>query len=211
MRRVRRPVVPVVVMGRVVVEVADEFLGLVGCFLRVVRGLFCPVGLLFGAFGAAASLLGGGAGLVGAPNGLRDGLLVAPLVGEFGRFLGQVGGLFRLLGGLLGAFGALARLLGQVARVLGQPASLVGLLPGFGLAVVRVAVQAGVDWLVAADVFGGVVLVFRGVALVLHRVPGHAVGFAGLGHALAGGDLPGLVLSHDRFFPGEAARVCSPW
>jgi hypothetical protein len=42
-------------------------------------------------------------------------------------------------------------------------------------------------------------------------VPGHAVRFAGLSHALAGGGLPGLVRSHDRFFPGEAARVCSPW
>jgi hypothetical protein len=42
-------------------------------------------------------------------------------------------------------------------------------------------------------------------------VPGHAVRFAGLGHALAGGGLPRLVLSHDHFFPGGSARVCPPW
>ncbi len=94
--------------GRVVVEVADQFLGLVGGFLRVFRGLFCPVGLLFGSFGAAASLLGRCASLVGAPHGLGNGLLVAPFVGEFGRFLGQVGGFLCPLGGLPGAFGPFA-------------------------------------------------------------------------------------------------------
>ena len=186
----------VVVVGRVVVEVAGQFLGLVGGsgrVFRVVGGLFCLVRLLLGSFGAAASPLGGGASLVGPPHGLGNSLLVAPFVGEFGRFLGQVSGLFRLVGGLLGAFGPLARLLGQVACVLGQPASLVGLLlPGFGLAVVRVVVQAGADWLAVAVVSRGGSVVFLGVVVVLHRVPGHTVGFARLGHALAGGDLPGL-------------------
>jgi hypothetical protein len=202
----RRVVVaPVVVAGRLAGDLAGQFLGLVGGFLCLVGGLFGQVGLLLGSFGTAAGLLGGGAGLVGSPLGLRDGLLVAPFVGQLGRFLRQVGGLLGPVRGLLSAFGPLARLLGQVACMVGQPASLVGLLlgAGLGLAVARIIGRAGVPVLIAE--------IFTGVVLVLHRVPGHAVGFACLSHALAGGDLPGFVLSHDRFFPGEAARVCSPW
>jgi hypothetical protein len=191
-RRVGRAVVPAVVVVRLIGELAGQFLGLVGGFLRLVGGLLGLVGLLLGALGAVASLLGGGAGLVGPPLGLGDGLLVAPFAGQFGRFLGQVGGLLRPISRLLGTVGALARLLGQVTRVLGQPTSLVGVLlgAGLGLAVTRVIGHAGVPVLV--------VEVFSGVVLVLHRMPGHAVGLARLSHALAGGDLPGLVLSHDR-------------
>ncbi|MGH3407996.1 MAG: hypothetical protein ACRDRJ_36680 [Streptosporangiaceae bacterium] len=39
---------------------------------------------------------------------------------------------------------------------------------------------------------------------------GHAVGLAGLRHALANIGLMGFVPSHDHLIPGEAARVCSP-
>jgi len=208
-------VVPVVA-GCLIGELAGHFLGLVGGFLGLVGGflglvggLFGLLGLLLGSFGAAASLLGDDAGLVGPQLGLGDGLLVAPLVGQFGRFLGQIGGFLRPVGGFLRPVGALARLLGQVTRVLGQPTGLVSLLLGAGLGL---AVARGFGCIIdRAGVPVHVVEVFSGVVLVLHRMPGHAVRLAGLSHALAGGDLPGLVLSHDRFFPGEAARVCSPW
>jgi len=207
-RRAGRAVVPVVA-GCLVGELAGQFLGLISGFLRLVGGLLGLVGLLLGAFGAAASLLGGGAGLVGSPLGLGDGLPVAPFVGQFQCFLGQVGGFLRPVGSLLGAVGALACLLGQVTCVLGQPTGMVGLLLGarLGLAVARV-IGCAIN---RVDVPVLVAEVFSGVVLVLHRMPGHAVRLARLSHALAGGDLPGLVLSHDRFFPGEAARVCSPW
>ena len=208
-----RPLVPTEMMGRVVVEVAGQVLGLVGRFVRLVGGLFGLVGLLLGSFGAAASPLGGGASLVGAPLGLGDGLVVAPFVGQFGRFLGQVGGFLGPVGVLLGPFGPLARLLGQVTRVLGQFAGLDGMLLGAGLGLAAACVPR----LAAACVLGHAVVpgvvaeVFGGVVLVFYRAAGHAIRLTRLGHALAGGDLAGLVLSHDRFFPGEAARVCSPW
>jgi hypothetical protein len=213
-RRLGRAVVLVVVLvltviaGHVVVEVTGQLLRFVGRFLRLVGGLFGLVGLLLGAFGAAASLLGGGASFVGTFDGPGNRLVVAPFVGQLGRFLGQVGGFLRLICGLLGqvggfleSFGSLTGLLGQMAGLLGQPASLVGLLLGeeFGIAVTLVNGRAGMGRVVG------------GVVLVLHHVPGDAVWFAGLSHALAGGDLPGFVRSHDRFFPGETARVCSPW
>ena len=106
----------------------------------MVGGLFGLVGLLLGSFGAAASPLGGGTSLVGPPFGLGDGLVVAPFVGQFGRFLSQVGGFLGPVGVLLGTFGPLARLLGQVTRVLGQLAGLDSMLlgAGLGLAAVRV-------------------------------------------------------------------------
>jgi hypothetical protein len=174
--------------------------------------------LLLGSFGAVASPLGGDAGLVGPPFGLGDGLVVAPFVGQFGRFLSQVGGFLGPVGVLLGPFGPLARLLGQVTRALGQFAGLDGMLldAGFGLAGACVPGLAGACVAAAcvlrhAVVPGVVAEVFGGVVLVFYRAAGHAIRLARLGHALAGGDLPGLVLSHDRFFPGEAARVCSPW
>ena len=58
-RRPRGTVVPVVVAGRLVAELAGQFLGLVGGLLRLVGGLLGLVGLLLGPFGAAAGLLGG--------------------------------------------------------------------------------------------------------------------------------------------------------
>ena len=170
----------------------------------MIGGLFGLVGLLLRTFGATASPLGGGTSLVGAPFGLGDGLVVAPFAGQVGRFLSQVGGFLGPVGVLLGPFGPLARLLGHVTRMLGQFAGLDSMLLGasLGLAAVRV------PGLAAACVPGHTVF---GVVLVLYRVAGHAVRLARLSYALAGGDLAGLVLSHDRFFPGEAARVCSPW
>jgi hypothetical protein len=74
-----------------------------------------------------------------------------------------------------------------------------------GRAEVRILGQGGG----IADAARGGVLIFGGARIsgggalagVLHRVPGHAVRLTGRGHALAGGDLPGLVLSHDQLFP----------
>jgi hypothetical protein len=212
-RRAVRPVVAMKMMGRVVVEIAGQVLGLVGRFLRLVSGLFGLVGLLLGTLGAAASPLGGGTSLVGAPFGLGDGLVVAPFAGQVGRFLSQVGGFLGPVGVLLGSFGPLARLLGQVARLLGQFAGLDSMLmsAGLGLAAVRVPGLTGTCVLGHGVVPGFVAEVFGGIVVVRYRPAGHAVRLARLSHALAGGDLPGLVLSHDRFFPGETARVCSPW
>jgi len=212
-----RPLVPMVMMGRVVVEVADKVLGLISRFVRLLGGLFGLVGLLLGSFGAAASPLGGGASLAGAPFGLGDSLVVAPFVGQVRRFLSQVGGFLGPVGVLLGPFGPLARLLGQVARMLGQFAGLDSMLLSAGLGLAAVCVPgvttACVPVLGGACVLGHAVVakVFGGVVLVFYRAAGHAIRLTRLGHTLAGGDLAGLVLSHDRFFPGEAARVCSPW
>jgi len=133
---------------------------------------------------------------------------LATLAG-FAFFSHQVGGFLGPVGVLLGPFGLLARLLGQVARLLGQFAGLDGILLGAGLSLAAacvpgLAAACVLRHAVVAEVFGGVVVVF-------YRAAGHAIRLARLSHALAGGDLAGLVLSHDRFFPGEAARVCSPW
>jgi hypothetical protein len=157
-------------------------------------------------------VVGSGAGLVGSPLSLGDGLIVAPFAGQIGRFLSQVRGFVRLVGGLFGVFGPLSRLLGQVVRPLGQPAGLVGLLGLLAGERLGLAGPRLIRGLTSALFIDQVVVeVISGVVLVLHRVPGHAIRLAGLRHALAGGDLPGFVLSHDRFFPGETARVCSPW
>lgn len=206
--------VPVVmarlIFGEVIFgEVTGQFLGFVGGRLGLIGGLIGGLlgllGLLLGSFGAAAGPLGGGASLVGTPFGLGDGLIVASFLGQLVRFLDQVGGFLRLIGCLPGAFSAFAGHLGQVPCVLGELASLAGVLlsAGLNIAVTRVSVRTDICHVVA-EVVGS-------VALVLHRVPGHAVRLAGLSHALANGDLPGLVGSHDGLFPGEAARVCSPW
>src|SRR5271170_2774545 len=80
-----------------------------------------------------------------------------------------------------------------------------------GLADACVLGHAGARVLAHAVVPGVVAEIFGGVVLVFYRAAGHAVRLTRFSHALAGGDLPSLVLSHDRFFPGEAARVCSPW
>jgi hypothetical protein len=92
--------------------------------------------------------------------------------------------------------------------MLGQLLSLLHLLPR-----VQPAIFVGdVAVFRAGAVLPVIVMdVRRGVVLVLHRVPGHAVWLAGLRHAQAGRDLPGFIRSHVRFFPGETARVCSPW
>jgi hypothetical protein len=170
--------------------------------------------LLLGSFGAAASPLGGGTSLAGAPFGLGDGLVVAPFVGQVRRFLSQVGGFLGPVGVLLGPFGPLARLLGQVARMLGQFAGLDSMLLSASLGLAAACVPGLAATCVAGACVSGhavVAKVFGGVMLVFYRAAGHAIRLTRLGHALAGGDLAGLVLSHDRFFPGEAARVCSPW
>lgn len=214
-RRPGRPVVPVVmarlIVGEVVFgEVGGQFLGFVGGRIGLLGNLFGLLGLLLGSFGAAAGPPGCGAGLVGTPFGLGDGLIIASFLGQLVRFLGQVGGFLCLIGGLHGAFSAFAGHLGQVSRVLGELASLAGVLlgAGLGIAVTRVGVRTDTGHVVAEVVVAEVVGSF---ALVLHRVPGHAVRLAGLSHALANGDLPRLVRSHDGLFPGETARVCSPW
>ncbi len=205
-RRAVRPVVAMNMTGPVVIEVAGQVLGLIGRFICLVSGLFGLVGLLLRTFGAAASPLGGGASLVGAPFGLGDGLVIAPFAGQVGRFLSQVGGFLGPVGVLLGSFGPLACLLGEVARLLGQVAGLDGMLVGAGLRLAAVRVGACVPGLMGTCVPGHAVVV-----VVFYGPAGHAVRLARLSHALAGGDLPGLVLSHDRCFPGETARVSSPW
>jgi hypothetical protein len=162
---------------------------------------------LLGSFGSLASLLGGGAGLVGAPLGLRDLLVVRQFPGQVGRFLGQVCGLIGRGGCLTGPLGAQPRLFGQVARVVSQAAGLIGLLGGAGLIRAGIRLRGGQVLVRGADavlVRGADAVLVRGadavLVLGLDRAPGHVVGFAGLGHALASGDLPGFVLSHDHFF-----------
>ena len=129
--------------GRAVGEFAGQFPSLIGCFLRLVGSLFCLVCLLLGPFGSAASLLGGGAGLVGPLLGPCDVLLVGPFPGQIGRFLSQIRGVFRRGGRLIRSLGPHARMFGGIARSLRQAASLSGSLLGLG--------QAGVLVVVARD------------------------------------------------------------
>ena len=175
----------------VLVRLAGFLLGQVGLFLGQVGLFLGQVGFLPGPVGPALRLLGRGPGLGGPQLRLLLLLLVGPAAGDGGGFGGHIGAvvrhhgrLVRLLGPLPGPFGPLLSVLGQFPRPVrvllrAQPALARGCpIPG----------DTG---------RGGFVL---GV-LALDRVPGHAVWLAGLGHALAGSDLPRLVLSHDHFFP----------
>jgi hypothetical protein len=109
--------------------------------------------------------------------------------GVVGQVLGLAGGLLRLVGGLLCAFGPDPGLLSQAAGLLGL--------------LLRRGLRLG-----GSRVLGHAVERVRGAGvLVLRRVPGDAVRLASLGHTLAGGDLPGLVLSHDHFFPASLPRL----
>jgi hypothetical protein len=178
---------------------AGLLLGLVGFLLGLISGVLRPVGLLLGHVGPVLRLPGRGSGLGGALPRLLLLLLAGPAAGHFGGFGRHVGGFLRHHGRLVRLIGPLTDLLGPVLRLLGpQPGPLEPvprLLHAFLGAESGLARAAGV-----------------GVAvLVLDRVPGHAVWFAGFGHPLAGGGLPRLVLSHDHFFPGGSARVCPPW
>ena len=172
--------------------------GQVGLFLGQVGLFLGQVGLALGAVGPALRLLSRGAGLAGPLLSLLLLLLVSPLPGEVGGFGGHVrsvvrhhGRLVRPLGPLPGSFGPLPRLVGSLPDPV-RP--LPRARPVLGHAFRTGPVRTGA-------VRGGTVRGFVGALLALDRVPGHAVGFASLGHALAGGGLPRLVLSHDHFFP----------
>jgi hypothetical protein len=198
---------------------AGRLLGGVSGFLRRVGCFLGRVGLPFGELGPPASLFGHGSGLVGPLQGSVGLQVVRPLLGPLGGFLGQIGGLFGRAGGLFRAFGALSCPLGAVARLVGQAPGLVGRLPGIELGVVEIGVveigvveigvvEIGVVEIGFSGRAGGLVVIVEArlvhggtVVLLLDGAPGHAIGLAGLGHALAGSGLPGLVLSHDHFFP----------
>ena len=81
---------------------------------------------------------------------------------------------------------------GSDARILG--------LNGIPAVITRWRTPAGAERILCGCTF----------VLALDRVPGNAVRLAGLCHALPGGRLPGLVLSHDHFFlaslPASARR-----
>jgi hypothetical protein len=211
-RRLAAPMPAVLVVTGLVGEffcLAGRFLGGVGGFLRRVSCFLGRVGLPFGQFGSPASLFGHSPGLVGPLQGPVRLQVVRPLLGPLGGFLGQIGGLFRRGGGLLRAFGAVAGLLGAVARLVGQAPGLVGRLLGVELGVVKLSVvepgfaEIGLPGRADGPVVTMRARVVRGgtVVLLVDGAPGHAIGLAGLGHALAGSGLPGLVLSHDHFFP----------
>ena len=129
-------------------------------------------------------------------------LLVGPLTGE-------VGGLGRHIGGLLRHHGRLVRLLGPLPNQVGPLLRLVGQEPHVVRALLRA--QPGFAAAVPDGPVPGVVVHSGFGVLAIDRVPGHAVGLTGLGHALPGGGLSRLVLSHDHFLPGGSARVCPPW
>ena len=151
-----------------------------GSFLR-------PVGLLLGPVESALRLPGRGPRLRGHPVRPRLLLAFGPAPGQVGGLGGHVSSGVSHRGGFLGPFGPLLSLVGPLLRLVGPPARPLGEF--LRLLGVRTALDHGG--------LGGAVL----SRLVLHRVPGHAVRFAGLGHPLAGGGLPRLVLRHDHFFP----------
>ena len=187
----------------VLADVAGQFPGRVGGFLRLLGRLGRLAGQLDGLLGPPPGLLGGGAGLVGPLLGPGDLLVGAPFPGQVRRFLGQVRGALRRARGLIRALCPDLGFLRRLPRALGELTSPAGLLFSGCL------------------LFGGV-LFFRGVlfcrgplfvrlelhvvvVLVLHGVPGDAVRLAGLRHPLPRGALPGFVRSHDR---SSSRRVC---
>jgi hypothetical protein len=191
----------------------------VGGSLGGVRGFLRRLDLPLGRLGSAASLIGGGPGLIGPAQGAVDFRFVRPLLRHIGGFLGQVGGLLRRVGGLFQPFSALSRPVGPLARPVGQAPGPVGRLPGVEAGLLLV-VELGIARVGFPGHGAGPVvttrrrvmaLILDGMAGVLDGTARDAIRFAGLGHALADGGLPGLVRSHDQLFPGGTARVCPPW
>jgi hypothetical protein len=193
---------------------AGRYLSSVGGLLGSVGGFLRRLDLPLGRFGSATSVFGGGPGLICPPQGPVDLRFVRPLLRHLGGFLGQIGGLFRRVGGLFQSFGALPGPFGAVARLVGEAPGLIGRLLGIELSVVEPGVveigvvEIGVIGIGFPGRSGGRLVTVRArvvhggtVVLFLDGAPGHAIGLAGLGHALAGSGLPGPVLSHDHFFP----------
>jgi len=201
------PMLAVTVLMSLVGEcfcLAGRYLGGVGGLLGGVGGFLRRLDLPLGRFGSATSLFGGGPGLICPPQGSVHLRFVRPLLRHLGGFLGQVGGLFRCGGGFLRPVGAVAGPVGAVARLVRQAPGLIGRLLGVELGVAEICVaeigfpgRAGEP----AESVRGCVVHGRTVVLFFDGTPGHVVGLTSLGHALAGSGLPGLVLSHDHFFP----------
>jgi hypothetical protein len=189
-----------------------RFLRRVGGSLGGVGGFLRRLDLPLGRFGSEASVIGGGPGLIGPPHGPVDLRFVRPLLRHLGGFLGQIGGLLRRVGGLCQPFSALSRPLGPLARPVGQAPRPVGRLLGVEVGILQV-VELGIARVGFLGHGFWPLVIARGcvVVLVLDGMAGDAIRFAGFGHALADRGLPGLVLSHDQFFPGGTARVCPPW
>jgi hypothetical protein len=191
-----RPVVRVVAgLIGIPVRRAGLLLGLVGFLLGLVGGVLRPIGLLLGHVGPVLRLSGRGPGLGGALPRLLLLLLAGPAAGHFGGFSRHVGGLLRHHGRLVRLLGPLPDLLGPQPGLLGPQPGLLEPQPRLLRALMRA--EPGRACAASLAVSGG----FGLAGLALDRVPGHAVGFPGLGHALAGGELSRLVLSHDHFFP----------
>ena len=178
-------------LAGVVLRLAGQFLGVVGFLAGPFGGLLRPSGPLNRPVEPVLRLLGRGPGARGQLVRSRLLLGVGPAPGQVGGLGGHVGGVARHRGGFLGSFGPLLRLIGPLLCLIGPTTRPIGEF--LRLLGVRPAL-AGV--LLDPDAGGAL----RG-RLVLDRVPGHAVRFAGLGHPLASGGLPRLVLRHDYFFP----------
>jgi hypothetical protein len=189
--------------------IVAPLVGQLGCFLAQFGDFLRLAGALRGLLGPLSRLLGQVAGLLGQLAG-KVGVLAIR-----GRGFGGIAGASRPGASHLRASHLRAshlrashlrasHLRASHLRASHLRASRTG-ARHLGFGVVRV-LEASVSRLQESLVGVG-----RRLAAVLPGTAGHTVGFAGLSHALADGGLAGLVLGHDRFFPGEAARVCSPW
>ena len=207
--RPRRPVVPASrAVVFIVINVAGQFPGRVGGFLRLLGRLGRLAGQFDGLLGPPPGLLSGGAGLIGPLLGPGDLLVGAPFPRQVGRFLGQVRGALRRARGLIRALGPDLGFLRRLPRALRELASPPGLLFSGGLLFRGPLRFRGVLLFRCGLLFRGklfVGLVLHVVVLVLHGVPGDAVRLAGLRHPLPRGALPGFVRSHDR---SSSRRVC---
>ena len=159
--------------------------GQVGLFLRQVGLFLRQVGLPLGPVRPALRLLRRGPGLVGPPLRLLLLLLVSPLPGEVGGFGGHIGGVVRHHGRLVRPLGAFPGSFGPLPHLVGPLPLLVGPLPCAQPALVPGARRRPRGTVPVRDGF-----VPDPVVLAFDRVPGHAVGFAGLGHPLADIALP---------------------
>src|ERR1039457_3057253 len=138
--------------------------------------------------------------------------LISEFFGLLGRFLRFTGHLLGPVGGLLGQVGPSLGLVRCGPSLVGPPPRLFLLGPFSGLRRVHPGLrrdllgpdlghaEAGLFGHPGVPVFLGRPFPGRRGRVTLGGTPGLAVGLTGFGHALTGGGLPRLVLSHDDVF-----------
>jgi hypothetical protein len=187
----------------VLADVAGQFPGRVGGFLRLLGRLGRLAGQLDGLLGPPPGLLGGCSALVGPLLGPGDLLVGAPFPGQVGRFLGQVRGALRRARGLIRALGPDLGFLRRLPRTLRELTSPPGLL--FSGCLIFSGVLFFRGGLRFRGPLFGRLLLYVVVGTRPAQVPGDSVRVACLRLLLRRGALPVLLLRHDR---SSSRRAC---